>query len=120
MMKPSLLPTPRAGKQSGKSGEGFSKTLLEALLPTPSTSDAKGSSAKRFRGSPESHGNLREVLRDGPTDGQYPHPAFVEWMMGYPIGHSVCAPSAMPSSRKSRSLSGKPSCNTSGRQGHDV
>ncbi len=109
-----MLPTPRAGKQSGKSGEGFSKTLLEALLPTPATSDAKGASTKRFKGSPESHGNLREVLRDGPTDGQYPHPAFVEWMMGFPIGHSVCAPSAMLSSRKSPISSGEPSSGTNG------
>ena len=109
MMDPALLPTPRAGKQSGKSGEGFPKTLLETLLPTPSTSDAKGASMKRFRGSPESHGNLREVLRDGPTDGQYPHPAFVEWMMGFPIGWTDLGRSATPSSRKSRRSSGKQS-----------
>jgi len=34
------------------------------------------------------HGNLREVIRNGEKDGQYPHPEFVEWMMGFPIGHT--------------------------------
>jgi hypothetical protein len=59
------------------------------FYPTPTTSDSKGASAKRYKGSPHSHGNLREVIRDGETDGQYPNPEFVEWMMGFPIGHSA-------------------------------
>jgi len=31
---------------------------------------------------------------------------FREWLMGLPIGHTDCGPSATPSSRKSRNSSG--------------
>ncbi len=54
--------------------------------PTPIVSDAKGASTERYKGSPKCRGNLREVLRSGPTDGLYPHPRFVEWLMGFPTG----------------------------------
>ena len=55
------------------------------LLPTPTaTADAKGSPKGRFNGSGTEKSNLREVLRDGPDDPIYPHPLFVERMMGYP------------------------------------
>ncbi len=107
------LPTPRATR-AAKAGEGFGITLTQALLPTPSTSDAKGASAKRFNGSAHSHGNLREVLRSGPTAGQYPHPEFVEYMMGYPTGHSDLKPSATPLSLKSPTSLAKQSCSTTG------
>jgi len=30
------------------------------------------------------------------------NPEWVEWLMGYPIGHTACADSETPSSRKSR------------------
>lgn len=56
------------------------------LLPRATASDHKGASAQRFRTSPQSHGNFREVIRESATDGQYPRPEFVEWMKGYPIG----------------------------------
>ena len=71
-------------------GEVDNQTAREYYLnlPTPTTSDAKGASAKRYKGSPYSHGNLREEIRSGETDGQYPHPKFVEWMMGFPTGHT--------------------------------
>ena len=55
-------------------------------FPTQTCSDAKGASAKRFFQSPEYKGNLREFLRDGISDGQYPNPALYEWMMGWPRG----------------------------------
>ncbi len=110
-----LLLTPRA-QESGESNHTFTKRMgdrsenvyssltaqLRAMYPTPSTSDAKGASAKRFKGSSESHGNLREVLRSSITDGQYPHPKFVAWMMGYSIEHQNCGDTATPLSRKLR------------------
>lgn len=101
-----FLPTPKASR-ANRSGEGFGQTLTEALLPTPAASDSKGASRDRYNGSPKSHGNLREVLRSGPTDGIYPNPDFVAWMMGYPIAWLGLKRSATPSSRKSRSLSAK-------------
>jgi len=64
------------------------------LMPTPTTSDAKGASAKRFFKSQSYKGNLREFLRDGISDGQYPHPSVSEWMMGWPSGWSALAPLA--------------------------
>lgn len=100
-----LLPTPRATKVGGYQSEKFSDNLvmrLSKMYPTPSASDSKGAGAKRFNGSPESHGNLREVLRSGITDGQYPHPKFVAWLMGYSEEHLSSMLLAMPSFRKSR------------------
>lgn len=65
------------------------------LMPTPTTSDAKGASAKRFYGSQSYKGNLREFLRDGILDGQYPNPSVSEWMMGWPSGWSELVPLEM-------------------------
>ena len=66
------------------------------LLPTPTKSDAKGSPRNRWNGNEKSHGNLCEVLRDGPNDPIYPHPDFVEQMMGFPIGHTDLQHSETP------------------------
>jgi hypothetical protein len=35
------------------------------------------------------------------------NPEWVEWLMGYPIGHTDCGDSATPSCRKSRPKSSK-------------
>ena len=105
-----MYPTPRATKTAGYQGEGYSDNLLMRLLPTPSTSDAKGASAKRFKGSPESHGNLREELRSSITDGQYPNPKFVGWMMGYSAEHLNCAPTGTRLSRRSQQSLSKQQC----------
>jgi len=59
------------------------------LLPTPTASGYKGSVKGRFYGSPTFRGNLTEALRNGPEDPIYPHPDFVELMMGFPIGHTA-------------------------------
>lgn len=86
--------TLRKVNQHGTNGSlGLARYLK--MLPTPTTSDAKGASANRYNGSPTSHGNLREVLRSSITDGQYPHPRFVAWMMGYPPEHLNFAPTEM-------------------------
>jgi hypothetical protein len=66
------------------------------LLPTPTKSDAKGSPRNRWNGNEKSHGNLCEVLRDGPNDPIYPHPDFVEQMMGFPTGWTDLQHSATP------------------------
>lgn len=62
-------------------------------LPTPTKlSDSKGAPKNRYYGSGTCMSNLREVLRNGPDDPIYPHPSFVELVMGYPIGHTELAP----------------------------
>ena len=71
------------------SGNGSGSSRPREWYPTPIVSDAKGVSTERFKGSPKCRGNLREVLRNGPTDGLYPHPGFVEWLMGFPTGFTV-------------------------------
>ena len=81
------------------------KGIESGLLPTITTSDSKGSSKKRYKGSKESHGKLCEVLRTSEEDGQYLHPEFAEHLMGYPIGHTALKDSATPSSRKSHTKS---------------
>ena len=70
-------------------GNGSGSSRPKEWYPTPIVSDSKGASTERFKGSPKCRGNLREVLRNGPTDGLYPHPRFVEWLMGFPTGFTV-------------------------------
>jgi hypothetical protein len=79
-------------------------------LPTPTkTADSKGAPKNRYFGSPTCRSNLREWLRDGPDDPIYPHPDFVERVMGYPIGWTELAPSEIRLSRKSPKSSGEQS-----------
>ena len=83
---------PSAGMM--RSGVSFQLPMLahgiggaaSGSLPTPTKSDAKGAPKNRWNGSEKSHGNLCEVLRDGPDDPAYPHPDFVQQMMGFPTG----------------------------------
>ena len=56
------------------------------VLPTPVKSTAKGALKNRYFGSPTYRGNLHEYIRDGEQDSQYPHPALLESLMGFPIG----------------------------------
>jgi len=58
---------------------------LSDTWPTPTTSNAKGASKKRYAGSPEYRGNLDEAVRTSETSGQL-NPAWVEWLMGFPDG----------------------------------
>lgn len=65
-------------------------------LPTPAKSTAKGAVRHRYFGSPTYRSNLHEYLRNGPEDPIYPHPCFLELIMGFPIGHTELAPSGTP------------------------
>ena len=56
------------------------------VLPTPVKSTANGALRNRYFGSPTYRGNLHEYIRDGEQDSQYPHPALLESLMGFPIG----------------------------------
>ena len=113
-----MWPTPRAtdGTHGGrvtprKSREGGN--LIEALSartiwPTPMARDGEG------RGIPSVECATRRIetrhsrtmedaiaLSDSPRTGQL-NPTWVEWLMGFPLGHTACDFSAMPSSRRKR------------------
>ncbi len=86
----------------------------QKLWPTPNASDCRdrGNMSQpviQRRATQGKQLNLSMVV--SPTSGQL-NPLWVEWLMGYPIGWSACAPSATPSSRKSRNSSGAPSSPT--------
>jgi hypothetical protein len=92
-----LWPTPRAEHDSGKH-RGQPDTLHSAIKmwPTPHSTCATG---------PGSHGtgadNLQTVINGSLN------PQWVEWLMGYPIGHTALDASATQSYLKSRKSSQK-------------
>ena len=99
-------PWPRSGMTA--SGTAYPLRPLVRLIdatecsfwPTPAASNAKGAAKNRFRTSPTYRGNLDEAVRDSPSSGQL-NPNWVEWLMGFPLGWTVCDASETPSSRKS-------------------
>lgn len=104
-----MWPTPTAtlGSHAGrvtpaKAREGG--TLVEAIsartwFPTPDASPHK----YRLQGDSQQSKSL-----NGIHGGQL-NPTWVEWLMGFPLGWTVCELSETPSSRKSPSSSAKPS-----------
>lgn len=59
------------------------------LLPTIGACEGKGSSKKRYKGSPHFRGaKMSEGLRTCQEDPIYTHPSFAEAAMGFPIGHT--------------------------------
>lgn len=82
-----LLPTLRASKIEGYASSNYSPTLHQMLLPTCSANEHKGSSKKRYLGSPHFRGaKTSEALRNCETDKIYLNPSFAEAMMGFPKG----------------------------------
>lgn len=64
-------------------------------LPTTGASEYKGSSAKRFIGSPDFRGaKMSEGLRTCEGDPIYLHPLFAELVMMWPLGWTDCTPLA--------------------------
>lgn len=82
-----LLPTPLATRTT-KSSPGYGPVLLEKLVPQPTTSNVEEAQRQRYLGSPSYRRNLSEHLRASADCPIYPHPEFVEALMGYPIGHT--------------------------------
>lgn len=131
LAKHGLLPTPTAadGDRASTTFMRGNPTLLGALLPTLRSTDADHGGRITPRKSREG-GNLIEALSarltiptprsDGGNNaggsnarkaalirGTYLsgclNPSFVEWMLGFPIGWTACAPSEIASSPKSPS-----------------
>jgi hypothetical protein len=107
-------------KRRDKDGTGrqFSITdylLYRSLLPTPMACDCKGATDNCKRIKLEQLSYLRYFLHfhlKPPSGTSYPHPSFVEKMMGYPAGHTDLGPSETQSFRKSRKSSDEPSSNS--------
>ena len=91
---PAMWPTPRAEYDSGRH-RGKTDTLHSAvkMFPTPTAQDASNNGgASQYN---------RNSLPLNAVIGGSLNPQWVEWLMGFPLGWTVCAPSATPSSRKS-------------------
>ena len=114
-----MWPTPNASdcKQANmKDDHDLKKGYLRGVVkmwPTPSTRDHKGGyQGGRVRNGKVSMDTLDVAVQH--TDNQQKNggqlnPTWVEWLMGYEIGHTDLKPSEMPLSRKSSRKSAKPS-----------
>ena len=70
-------------------------------VPTPTKSESKGTSKKRFIGSVDFRGQkTSEALRTCITDPCYLNPLFAEALMGWPIGWTDLKPLAMDKFRE--------------------
>jgi len=75
------------------------------MIPTPTATDHKGASMNPARFARRGHkSNLRDWFRYH-YNAVYPAVEAVEYLMGYPIGHTALKDSATPLSRKSRNRS---------------
>ena len=70
-------------------------------MPTPSATDHKGGHSQPDRRRMNGHMNLRDWFR-GRYNLHYPPVRVVRWLMSFPAAWDDCAPTATPSSRKSR------------------
>ena len=116
-----LWPTPTGQDNAQVRGEGKTvgtkrgTTLGGAvrMWPTPAAHEARLGYQDRTTGKKGTQKSLTtEVIDDmggrQATTGQL-NPTWVEWLMGFPIGHTDLKPSEMPSSRKSSRKSAKQS-----------
>ena len=129
----SLWPTPTKNENSGdldkkaarrihakakwgkRTGNGFGYSLAELakmleLWPTPTAVTNTGGTALCKWGGTASREKLRGAVGNAVLNGSL-NPAFPCWLMGFPAEWEGSAPTAMPSSRKSRPSSSAPRAN---------
>ena len=99
-----MWPTPYGLSGNQGQGDGEFGKAIRRMWPTATArlGDNRGSQAKRYE-NPASSNDLDDCVAARAAErikGQL-HPCWVEWLMGYPIGHTVCAASETPSSRRS-------------------
>ena len=116
----SLLPTPSAnsygtnlGGAAGRTGKprpSLDTMARHDLWPTPLTERGGGNlivAVGRLHATPCQSDARRCQLRTGV--GGPLNPRWVEWLMGFPIGHLSCEPSVTPSCRSARKSSARSS-----------
>lgn len=112
-----LLPTPSASSYGSNQGGAAGRTgptrhslqsmARHGLWPTPTNRDWKDGSAQSCKNVPV-NALLGRAVHQGSQETGSLNPAFVEWLMGFPIGHTDCGPLEIRSSRKSRKSSAGP------------
>ena len=96
----------RPRKPDGKRGMALSDLAAPQMWPTPTANeDAAGTPAGKMQGMLGNHPDIRGTTQEEWSLGSL-NPTWVEWLMGFPIGHTDLKPSEMPSSRKSSRKSG--------------
>ena len=92
-------------------GAGMPLTIAVQMWPTPTArlGEQRGAQAKRYH-NPARSNDLDDAVAATGITGQL-NPTWVEWLMGFPIGWTVCEPSGMPLSPRSRSGSAGGSSN---------
>ena len=97
--KPESIECRGSSLYSKKTGAKVQLRLSNAvkLWPTPTARDWKGGrTAETLEKSGRGFSNsLNDALTVTGTSGAL-NPAWVEWLMGFPTGHTVCAPSETP------------------------
>jgi hypothetical protein len=102
---PAMWPTPKASAagpdfaKTTRSKTGISLATAAAMWPTPTTQDASNN------GGPSQY--QRNSLPLNAAAGGALNPTWVEWLMGFPLGWTVCDASGTRSSRRSSKSSGE-------------
>lgn len=98
-----LWPTPTKEGFDAQGHRGKADTPHSAvkLWPTPAAQDGKNGTLPPSQAARDTIPGA--MIRSGATGSL--NPQWVEWLMGYPIGHTALKGSETPSSRKSRTAS---------------